>query len=149
MPILKNQRYERFAQELAKGRSALEAYEIAGYKPNRGNASVLKANPIISGRVAELQTRMVAEVVLTKEWIIEQLIENVKKDKENGSGAVANKALELLGREKGMFIERREVGEPGDFDRLADAELWQRLRADAAELGISFDELPAPGETEH
>ena len=32
---LKNPRHERYAQELAKGKSQAEAYEAAGYKPSR------------------------------------------------------------------------------------------------------------------
>ncbi len=37
MPVLKNSRHERFAQNVAKGMSATEAYEKAGYKPNDGS----------------------------------------------------------------------------------------------------------------
>ena len=37
--------------------------------------------------------------------------------------AGANRALELLGKEKGMFIDRKEVGDPGSFDKLDDDEL--------------------------
>ena len=43
MPALENQRHERFAQELAKGKTATEAYVLAGYKPNmRGNGRMVK-----------------------------------------------------------------------------------------------------------
>ena len=54
VPVLDNQRHERFAQELAKGKTADEAYQLAGYKPNRGNATTPKANQSIAARVAEL-----------------------------------------------------------------------------------------------
>jgi hypothetical protein len=36
---------------------------------------------------------------------------------------LANKALELLGKEIGMFIDRKEIGEPGEFSRMSDEEL--------------------------
>lgn len=36
MPVLKNQRHERFAQELAKGKSATDAYLAAGYAGTGG-----------------------------------------------------------------------------------------------------------------
>ena len=39
------------------------------------------------------------------------------------NGSVANKALELLGKELGMFIDRKEVGGPNEFDRMSDEEL--------------------------
>jgi len=32
------------------------------------------------------------------------------------NGSVANKALELLGKELGMFIDRKEVGGPNEFE---------------------------------
>ena len=37
--------------------------------------------------------------------------------------SAANRALELLGRELNLFTEKKEVGKPGDFDHMADAEL--------------------------
>ncbi len=54
MAGLKNSRHERFAQEVARGKSAAEAYVLAGYKPNKGNPSTLKADQRISQRVDEL-----------------------------------------------------------------------------------------------
>jgi hypothetical protein len=39
MGPLANQRHECFAQALAQGKSAAEAYVLAGYKANAGNAS--------------------------------------------------------------------------------------------------------------
>lgn len=54
MPALPNPRHEAFAQALASGKTADEAYQVAGYSPNRGNATTLKANQSISKRVAEL-----------------------------------------------------------------------------------------------
>jgi phage terminase small subunit len=164
MVALRNPKHERFAQELAKGKAADAAYEAAGYKPDRGNATRLHQKDSISHRVAELlaereaihaqsTAKAVERAALTKQWVIERLVENVdramqveeirKGDAGTGEyryeGAVANRALELLGKELGMFVERREVGEPGDFDRMADDELRDELRAQAAELGLPVD----------
>ncbi len=55
MPVLKNARHERFAQDLAKGMSATEAYEKAGYKPSGPNAGRLTKKDEIVKRRAELQ----------------------------------------------------------------------------------------------
>jgi phage terminase small subunit len=44
MPILSNSRQEKFAQALAEGKSATEAYELAGYTPDDGNAARMKGN---------------------------------------------------------------------------------------------------------
>ncbi|RDE07724.1 hypothetical protein [Pelagibacterium lacus] len=54
MPILPNPRHESFAQALAKGKTADDAYAQAGYRPNRKNAWRLKTNEDIAARVAEL-----------------------------------------------------------------------------------------------
>ena len=48
MGPLTNQRHERFAQAWAEGKTATEAYVLAGYKANDGNASRMKGNERIS-----------------------------------------------------------------------------------------------------
>jgi phage terminase small subunit len=58
VPPLENVKHERFAQALAAGKSAVDAYECAGYRPNRGHASTLRKNPRLLERVDEiLETR--------------------------------------------------------------------------------------------
>ena len=57
MPVLKNARHEKFAQNLAKGMSATEAYEKAGYKLSEAHASRLAGNGKVQARIAELQNR--------------------------------------------------------------------------------------------
>jgi hypothetical protein len=42
-------------------------------------------------------------------------------------GNVANRAPKLLGKEFGMFIDRKEVGKPGDFAEVSDDELDARI----------------------
>lgn len=134
MPVLSNPRHERFAQELAKGTEAGEAYRQAGFKPNPGNARRLKLDEAVKKRVealllerAEIHERglerAIERVALSKEWVITKLVENVDRamrarcvtDDEGQpvgeykyDGSVANKALELLGKELGMFIDRSE-----------------------------------------
>ena len=46
---------------MAKGMTADEAYQKAGFKPNRGNAATLKANQSILDRVAEIQGKASAK----------------------------------------------------------------------------------------
>jgi hypothetical protein len=52
--VLKSPKHERFAQELAKGTDTGDAYEIAGFKRNDGNARRLKLNEAIVMRVEAL-----------------------------------------------------------------------------------------------
>lgn len=84
MPVLKNARHERFAQELAKGKTADEAYQLAGFKANRGNAATLKRGEHISKRVAEIlkqheendrkaNERVIEKLAITKERVAAEL----------------------------------------------------------------------------
>lgn len=108
MPALLNSRHEKFAQELAKGASASEAMKAAGFKSDRRNGTRLTTNEDIRRRVDELKERAATNVVLSREWVLEELIDNAKRAKEGGDYAPSNKALELLGKEIGMFVERTE-----------------------------------------
>jgi phage terminase small subunit len=84
MTILRNPRHERFAQELAAGKPATEAYVLAGYRSNAGNASTLKADQNISKRVAEILAnherveqegleRAIERSAITKQRVLEEL----------------------------------------------------------------------------
>lgn len=108
MGRLTNDRHEAFAQGLARGMSQIDAYTAAGYTANRSAASKLQTNANIQARVGELQSRAATNVVITREWIIEQLVDNAAKAKQAGDFAPSNKAIELLGKELGMFVERTE-----------------------------------------
>ena len=107
MPVLDNPRHEAFAQALAKGKSATDAYQEAGYKGDRTAASRLSSNVNIGQRVAELQEMVADRVVVDREWVLSKLIENAKNNQESNPNA-SNKALELIGKELGMFIDRSE-----------------------------------------
>ncbi len=122
MPVLKNPRHELFAELLALGKTATEAYGEAGYTPGRRDAaSRLSANVNIRARLRELQAIAIKKTVLTKQWVIERLIEVAARSMQHrgvmrGGRAVAfrfdaagaNRALELLGKEIGMFVDRAE-----------------------------------------
>lgn len=106
MPVLSNQKHEAYAQALAKGKSATEAMREAGYSDPR-NSSRLTKNDEIAARVAELQGMAADRVVVDREWVLAKLIENAKNTQESNPAA-SNKALELIGKEIGMFVERSE-----------------------------------------
>lgn len=141
MPRLKNPRREAFAQAIARGFSYIEAQEVVGYAVDTGTASKLANRPEVQARVAELMARAAGAVTVTKAWVLEKLVENALGAMAEKARGPANRALELIGKEIGMFVDRAEVGRPGDFDRMDDEELYRAyLAAIAAErLG-----LPAP-----
>lgn len=65
MPALTNPKHERFAQELAKGKTQIEAYGNAGYRPNPSAASRLADDAKICERLAELQERGAARAEIS------------------------------------------------------------------------------------
>jgi phage terminase small subunit len=107
MAALSNPKREKFAQGLAKGLNASEAMREAGYGDVR-NSSRLTNNDEIMRRVDELRSRAVENVMITREWIIEQLVDNARRARDAGDFGPSNKAFELLGKEIGMFVERTE-----------------------------------------
>ncbi|MEN6549147.1 MAG: hypothetical protein ABFE07_24145 [Armatimonadia bacterium] len=108
MPILSNARHERFAQELAKGKSATEAHAAAGYKPNRGNASTLSNEQSILNRVAEIQGRTAIRAEVTAASLIAEAEEVRQKAMEAGQFAPAIAAIKEKGVLAGVRIEKRE-----------------------------------------
>lgn len=107
MPTLENPKHEAFAQGLAKGLSASVAYVAAGYRESRSSASRLSTNANIVARVAELQAMVAERVVVDRQWVLSKLIENATNTQETNPSA-SNKALELIGKEIGMFVDRTE-----------------------------------------
>lgn len=67
MAALKNAKHEAFAQGLAKGLSASDAYVEAGYQPSRSAASRLSTNVNIERRVGELKNKVAKKVEVTIE----------------------------------------------------------------------------------
>ena len=70
MPSLQNPRHEKFAQELATGKTVDAAYVLAGYKENRSNAARLGADRDIQARVAEIQSAGAERAAITVESLI-------------------------------------------------------------------------------
>ena len=70
---LANLRHERFAQALAQGKAANEAYAQAGYRANDGNASRLKGNERISARVQEIVGRAAERAEVSLERVLREL----------------------------------------------------------------------------
>ncbi len=121
---LKNTRHEKFVLGLLEGKTDGQAYVDAGYKPNDGNTVRMKGNERIQARLAFLQSQVAEEAVIDAAWVTKRLVENVERamqavavtDAEGNptgvytyQGAVANKALELLGRNIGMFKDAAPV----------------------------------------
>ena len=162
MPALLDPRWESACQERAKGGDVGASYKAAGFTGNPAAATKFFKRPQIIERIAEIQSVRYAQeriatstatkkLALTKEWVLERLAYNAEqslrgrpirdrdgkitsygKPNENA----ANRALELIGNTLGMFIQRHEVGQPGDFQRMSDDELDSALAEQARALGL-------------
>jgi uncharacterized small protein (DUF1192 family) len=121
MPALKNPRHEAFAQAYVRGEHAgnATAAHRAVYGKQAANnvcASKVLAIASVSARVAELQSEIASieaeanddaakKLGITKEWVLERLVENVERPgKRKYDPNIAAKCLELLGKHVGMFI---------------------------------------------
>lgn len=140
---LKNQRQERFCQELAKGRTQLTAQKKAGYKPDRGCAARLAARPDIIARLAELQTRVAERAVITAHDIATQLDKDRAFARLQKQAAAAVSAT--MGKAKVLGLIVNQHSGPGggpipvqwDLTKLSneDLETLERIRARIAAPG--------------
>ncbi len=124
MPILKNARQERFAQDLAKGMSATEAYEKAGYKPSGPNAGRLTKKDEIVKRRAELQGSTAKLITDVRDAArqhtlaaVETLV-SVMEDLEAPHSARVAAANSLLDRGHGKAVQHIEA-EISVYDSLS------------------------------
>ena len=125
--MLKNQRRELFAQLLAGGKTATDAYEEAGYKRNDGNSSALAKKEEIKGRVTEINAERwsqeraaaaaaVERTAITRQSLVEKLEATRKAADEAGQYSAAVAATKEIGVLLGIRIERSERGGPGEFE---------------------------------
>lgn len=108
MPVLDNARHERFAQELAKGASQVEAYGLAGYEPVEANASRLIRNDKVAARVAELKAAAAERAVVTIYDIADQLDEDRLFAREMEVPGAAITATMGKAKVLGLLVERHE-----------------------------------------
>lgn len=124
---------EHFVREYLVGGNAAEAYRKAynvkqGIKPAtvQKEAQRLLANPRIAPRLARAQEKAMEKAVLDKAWVLDRLMKSARlalgeetitvKKMVKGElveaevpmldGMAANRALELLGKDLGLFVDR-------------------------------------------
>jgi hypothetical protein len=151
MPELKNALHEEFIKAWASRKYPSQADAYRALRPNvsmdtaKVKASIIMSDPAARDRYREIGgecaikgtvderieemtiekvvERMSEKMVLTREWVIDKLVENAERAMQaipvtdsqgrptgeyKWDGSVANRALELLGKECGMFVERTE-----------------------------------------
>ena len=103
MPLLDNPKHEIFAQQLAQGKTADEAYALAGYRKSRSNASVLRTYQNISDRIVELQSAGSVRAEITIERLIREAAEIQRAAMASGQCSAAVSALILKAKLAGLW----------------------------------------------
>jgi phage terminase small subunit len=132
---LKNTRHEKFAQALAAGETADAAYTLAGFKPNRGNATRLKLNESIFDRVQEIKgavaEKIVEKVAIDAAWVLQKAAELHTKALEEKQLSVAKGALDIIGKHVDVQAFRENLHHSGliEYRDLSDEEIAARIAA--------------------
>jgi len=126
MEPLQNPRHEQFARLVASGKTPRESFISMGYSPANAGSCALRLSriPKVRARIVELQQIVTqtanAQAGMDRGWVLSEL----RKIAESGASESARvRALELCGKELGMFAGPAEVPWDGDLSRLSDEQL--------------------------
>jgi phage terminase small subunit len=134
MPILKNARHERFAQNLAIGLDKTSAYDEAGYRRCAQSAYRLSKDERIIARLRELQEKLAERFEVTAGKLIHraELARILAMEIDQPAAAVS--AIKEMGVLSGVRVAKREIVK-ADADDLSDGELAEIARKGGAEPG--------------
>jgi hypothetical protein len=131
MPVLKNPKWERLAQELAQNKSATEAMKLAGYSDPRNSTRLTKKDEI-RRRVEEIMSRGAARAEVSVASLLGELEEARARADSLEQLSASVRAIEAKAKVSGLLVQRVEVGGAGDFslnDSLED--MANKMLADA------------------
>jgi hypothetical protein len=143
---LRYHRQEAFCTHVAEGKSLIEAYKQAGYKPRFNNASMLHALPHIRSRVERIRMKLAeqrgkaakeaakaqkidAQAMMAR---LDRIMTTAEAAGQYTAAVAASKELAILA---GIRIERSERGSPHEFADLSDADLIRELR----DMGVRIE----------
>jgi hypothetical protein len=112
MPVLRNPRHEKFSQLIASGIKPAEAYVSLGYSkagaPQSAN-NLLKRTDVRE-RLNEIQSlaaqSSAEEVAFDQKRVLNRLDVLSRKAEELGQISAAARCEELIGKHRGMFVDR-------------------------------------------
>ena len=155
MPLLKNPKHEIFAQERVRGATQGVAAVAAGYSERtaRTTGSKIEKCPSVRARIEELRAQadrkravqakrqgedIIDALAMDKGWVLERLRRVFQEAMDNGQLAAANRSLELIGKEMGMFVDRKHVTtDPGaGMGKEELLEAIQGIDKQLAEMGV-------------
>jgi hypothetical protein len=137
MPALVNARHERFAQEVAKGNSHGQSYEVCGYSCRSHNSRDAAAfrlfrNCKIRRRIAELQKYAVENTDITIVGLIREAADLQLAAQRAGNLSAAIAALTAKAKLAGLWVEKTESENTNlnyaISDQLPTEEQWEAER---------------------
>jgi hypothetical protein len=142
-----NARERTFAQELAKGKSQVEAYAAAGYKPDDAHASRLAGNGRIIEAVEAIHAAAARRADIDQDWLIQRADSLRLRALDEGELHIALAALKEIGILTGLRVERRQeqVNHSGLIG-VATVDLEKRMHELEASIAArrAVAALPAP-----
>ncbi len=98
----------------------------------------------VKARIQELRDQVARESVVSRSWVVAELVKvyDTAMGEDGRNLAAANKALELMGIELGMFVKRRLIGR---LEHMTEEELLEFLGGEPSgdELKRAADTLSA------
>jgi hypothetical protein len=123
MPVLDNPKWELAAQEVAKGKTQVEAVKAAGYAPHDSNAARLIGNDRVKLRIRELQEQAAMSVKITLEGQLAKLQEVLEQSTTLKQCSAAIAAIREQNELAGLRVQRTELKTVDQFDSMTDDEL--------------------------
>jgi len=144
MGVLRNINDERFCQLVVSGREPGLAYtDTGGASKNPEYAADRRLRkPVIRRRIEELLDVGARKAMLSRSQILQRIFEDWELSRKLGQMAAAATNAKLMGSElHRMFIDRKEIGGPGDFDAKTPEELMAYIKEELMELGVDAKEV--------
>lgn len=153
---------EKFIQAIVSGMKQADAYRHA-YDTKRmknetiqNNAYMLMKNSEVTARIAilaaKVEEKVIKQIAIDKAWVISKLVKIVDLgmaldaviaddgstgEIKIGNLSAANKALELIGKEQGMFVDRKDI-KVTHMSELDDTDLDNLIAQKAREAGVTL-----------
>jgi phage terminase small subunit len=130
MPVLDNPKWELAAQEVAKGKTQVEAVKAAGYASHDSNASRLIGNDKVKLRIRELQEQAAMSISITLEGQIAKLEEVLEQSRLLKQCSAAIAAIREQNELAGLRVQKIEHKSVDQFDSMTDEELREYVYGD-------------------
>jgi len=137
MPTLKNMRHERFIREYLKTDfNGAEAYRRV-YPRHRPDIACVSAcqllrRPKVRERLQEVQAAIIKRSDITVDRILAEYEEARKLAVQQEKPEAMLNASEKKAKLVGLLVDRREIGNAGDFEQMTDiSQILAKVREDA------------------